>query len=66
MVAETTEEESCNTTVSEADAFKMLSTMAEAEEAHMIMERRERVLKMLAEIGKNLDTAVGEVNLMES
>ena len=37
MVAETTEEESRNTTVAEADAFKMLSTMAEAEEAPMIM-----------------------------
>ena len=53
-------------TAAEADAFKMLSTMAEAAEAPMTVETREIALKMLAERRKNLDTAVGEVNLLES
>ena len=44
----------------------MLSTIAEAAEYLMTMKMRERVLKMLEETRKNLDTAVGEVNLMES
>ena len=65
MVAETTEEESRNMTVAEADAFKMLSMMAEAAEVIMTMETREIVLKILAETCKNLDMAVGELNLME-
>ena len=59
MVVETMEEESRNTTVAEADEFNMLSMMAEAAEAPMKMETRERVLNILAEIRKNLDTAVG-------
>ena len=50
----------------EADEFKMLSTMAEAAEAPMTMETRARVLKMFAETRTDLDTAVGEVNLMDS
>ena len=66
MVAEMTEEESHNITAAEADAFKMLSTMEEAAEAPMTVETREIALKMLAERRKNLDTAVGEVNLLES
>ena len=44
----------------------MLSTMSEAAEEPMTMKMRERVLKMLAETCNNLDTAVGELNLMES
>ena len=66
MVAETMEEESRNMTAAEADALKMLSTMAEAAEEPMTMETRERVLMILAETHKNLDTDVGELNLMES
>ena len=62
MVAETTEEESRNMTAAEADALKMLSTMAEAAEEPMAMETREIVINMLAETCNNLDTAVGELN----
>ena len=58
MVAETTEVELRNTTVAEADAFKMLSTMTEASESPITMERRERVIKMLAETRNNLDRSV--------
>ena len=53
-------------TAAEADVLKMLSTIAEAAEEPMTMETRERVLKMLEETHKNLDTTVGELNLMES
>ena len=66
MVVETTEEEWLNMTAAEADALKMLSTMAEAAEEPMTMETREIVINMLAETCNNLDTAVGELNLMES
>ena len=66
MVTEMTEEELRNRTAVQADAFKILSTMAEAAEVPMPMETRERVIKMLEETRKNLDTAVGELNLMES
>ena len=44
----------------------MLSTMAEEAEVPMTTETRERVLNMLEETRKHLDTAVGELNLMES
>ena len=42
-----TEEESRNTTVVEANTFKILSMMAEAAEAPMTTEMKNRVLKML-------------------
>ena len=66
IVAEKMEEESRNMTAAEADEFKMLSTMAEAAEAPTTIETRERVLNILEETCKNLDTAVGELNLIES
>ena len=40
----------------------MLSTMAEEAEVPMTTETRERVLNMLEETRKHLDTAVGELN----
>ena len=47
MVAETTDEEWRNVTVVESDAFNMISMMAEAAEAPMTTEMKNRVLKML-------------------
>ena len=44
----------------------MLSTIAESEEAPMLTEEREGVLKMVEEVPKNLETAAGELNLMDS
>ena len=63
MVAATTEEELCKMTAAEADAFKMLSKMAETEEAPMNIVTREVVLKMVAEAPK---MSVGELNSMDS
>ena len=65
MVAATMEEESRNMTSAEADALKMLSTMAEPEESPMTKERREGALKMVSEAPNKLETTVRELNLME-
>ena len=50
MAVATTKEESRNMTATEADAFKMLSTMAEVTEAPMSRKTREGALKILAEV----------------
>ena len=40
--------------------------MAEAEEAPMMMQMSDIVIKMLEETRNNLDRAAGELNLMDS
>ena len=62
MVAAMTKEELCKMTAEKRDAFKMMSTMAEAP---MTTETREVALKMVAEAPKKLETEAGELNLME-
>ena len=66
MVAAMTEEESHKITLAEADDLQMMSTMSEAVEVPMTMETRKGVLRIVAEAPKNLETVVGDLNLMES
>ena len=66
MVAETIEEELRKMTSAEADALKMLSTMAESAEAPMTTETREGALKMVSQVTNKLEKTAGELNLMDS
>ena len=66
MVVAMMEEESRNMTAAEADAFKMMSTMAEAAEARMTIETREGALKVVSEAPNKLEITLVELNLMES
>ena len=66
MVAETMKEESRKMTLVEADMLKMLSTMAEAAEVPTTTEMIEGALNMVSEAPNNLETTVGELNLMDS
>ena len=52
-------------TSAEADLLNIISKMTEAAEASMSIETGEGVLKTAAEVPNKLETATGELNLMD-